>query len=298
MPSPHIEKGTAVNTPVKKSPVVFCPAPGDTVCNAEGYTAEYVAPFDFGHVVRPIIEHRDEDGAPWDIVSTVPVIWTDVFPGDACPKMAAEIEEQRAALFAINMQIQEARSIQKAQSEIMARLKEHDVLRRLDGMLAGQATHYVTCGSDSNYNIHVVAEEKPDCTFGHERELRLLSLTARRPSSRNNNGLTWELNRYCDGSGSSMAVIPCFSLDEAKEVLGKRCADKWSAWLAGRGVSYIAYVADACRKWDLPIPQKYLDEEQARQLESIRAEVDRLTKAAETANAALLKLQADSSHAK
>ena len=223
MPCPDIEKGTAVNTPVKKSPVVFCPAPGDTVCNAEGYTAEYVAPFDFGHVVKPIIEHRDDDGAPWDIVSTVPVIWTDVFPGDACPKMATEIEEQRSVLSDLRKQVQEAsQAISNAKAgraEIMERLKEHDALRRLDGMLAGQATHYVTCGSDSNYNIHVVAEEKPDFDFGYEGELRLLSLTARRSR---NNSLTWELNRYRDGSGSSVAVIPCFSLDEAKEVLGKR----------------------------------------------------------------------------
>lgn len=298
MPGPYIEKGTTVNTAIKKSPIVFCPAPGDTVCNAEGYSAEYVGPFDFGHVVRPIFENRDDDGAPWDIVSTIPVIWTDVFPGDACPKMAAEIEEQRAILVALRKQVQEARqdmsSTQSARAEIMARLKEHDVLRRLDGMLAGQATHYATCGSDSNYEIHAVSEEKPDMDFGHEGELRLLSLTARRSR---NNALTWELNRYRDGSGTSKAVVPCFSLEDAKEVLGQRCAEKWVAWLSGNSVSYISYVADACRKWDLPIPQKYLDQERAQQLAATKAEVERLKNAAEAANAALLKMQGDSDHA-
>lgn len=252
---------------------------GDMVFDEDGNAFEFVAHMDgVGTIARPWYEFHDDDGAPCDrIGETAVVIVGALYPECPSPKRRADIERldglvaaKKAELAQIETALREANAGRDA---MLKRIKENDALRRIDAFLAGEITHYVLYGEHYQMDIVAVGETIPE--YAKQGALRLLSLTASmvKPWGSKEATLRWDLNRYSDGSGHATACVPCTSFDEAKAVLAEKVASKFAEWEAGKSVTFIQYVASAAKKFGLPVPQKYRDQEASAALSQARAGV-------------------------
>lgn len=248
---------------------------GDMVFDEDGQAYEFVAHVEgVGTVVRYWYEYHDDDGAPYDRIGGPAVLQGPIFPEAPSPKRAAEIDlldEKIAAKRNELTQIEQAlREANAGRDAMLKRIKENEALRRIDAFLAGEITHYVLCGEYSAMDIIAVGDTAPE--YAERGELRLLSLTASMAKSWNSKEATvrWDLNRYSDGSGNNTTCVPCTSLDDAKQVLGDLIAQRFALWESGKEKSYISYTASAAKKFGLPIPQRYLDQE----AETLRAHAE------------------------
>jgi hypothetical protein len=111
----------------------------------------------------------------------------------------------------------------------------------------GKISHYVTIGYSGAKIVEFTDEMKTDGSCDREK-LKLLSLFGR-----SNGDLTWNLNRYSDGSGSNSEVIPCTSLDmanaEAKRYVLERI-DKTSGKPESRVIA-------SAEKFGVEVPKEY-----------------------------------------
>lgn len=206
------------------SAVEFTPKPGDTVFSQDGRQAEYVVAREEGHIVMPLYREDDEfDAQPWP---GEPQMWLEVFAKAPVPVVDQDVAEATAELQRLQTLVSEAyqqlntmreeRSALAAdQNVIRARLKENEALRNIDAFLTGSITHFVKA---ENVPTIETADETLVRSEGRSRkELRLLGLFG--DSDRGD--VRWKVCAYGDGSGGSMtAVIPCLSLEEARDRAG------------------------------------------------------------------------------
>lgn len=144
-------------------------------------------------------------------------------------ELQATLEDLRQQILARKRDLQD---FENGYDDRMARLKQHESLRRLDDFIAGQITHYVEI-SYGPPTIVSFEDAKTDDATDKRDKLKLLTLFGR-----TNGNLEWGLNRYSDGSGPDATVFPCTSYDEAVEVAGKLFAEHAEKALAPDNRTY------------------------------------------------------------
>lgn len=204
------------------STVEFTPKAGDTVFSEDGRQAEYVALREEGHIVMPMYREDDDEfaSAPWP---GEPALWHEVFAKAPIPMVDKDVEEATAELVRVNSQVAEAyeqlevmrkerAEFARDQRAIRDRLKENEGLRNIEAFLTGGITHFVR-----SENVPIIETADEALVRGNDRgrkEIRLLGLFGDSDKS----DLRWKVCTYGDGSGGSMTeVIPCLSLEEAKD---------------------------------------------------------------------------------
>lgn len=205
--------------------IEFTPKAGDTVFAEDGRQAEYVAAREEGHIVMPLYREDDDefDTQPWP---GEPQMWAEVFAKAPVPVVDQDVAEATAELQRLQTEVSEAyqklntmreerRALAADQNVIRERLKENEALRNIDAFLTGSITHFVK--SEYVPTIETADETLVRSDGRSKKELRLLGLFG--DSERGD--VRWKVCTYGDGSGSSTtAVIPCLSLEEARDRAG------------------------------------------------------------------------------
>jgi uncharacterized membrane protein len=190
---------------------------GATVYDRHGRAGRYVARVDSGYVIEQIYEDS-ETGDPYPgPVDT----WREVFTTPPTEQLHVEVRELEQQAASIRQQLdamrEERRALDAEHKARAERIKRHEQLARLDDFIAGRITHFVVIGG--SVKVQEAAKELASDESRYDKALRLLSLYGGTKGD-----LTWKLNRYSDGSGSSTEVIPCLSFDEAMAAARKRVA--------------------------------------------------------------------------
>jgi len=202
--------------------IEFTPKAGETVFSEDGRQAEYVAAREEGHIVMPLYREDDDEFEtnPW---AGEPQLWFEVFEKAPVPVVDKDVAEATAELQRLQTQVseeyqklntmrEERRALAADQNTIRERLKENEALRNIDAFLTGGITHFVK--AEYVPTIETADETLMRSTNRSGKELRLLGLFG--DSERSD--VRWKVCAYGDGSGGSMtAVIPCLSLEEARE---------------------------------------------------------------------------------
>lgn len=134
-------------------------------------------------------------------------------------------------------------------------------LRYIDDFIGGKITHYVFIPK-YGANLEILPIQKTKDRDGWSDKFKLLTLFGCSDGS-----LSWEINKYVDGSGSSQTVIPARSQEEAEDqaknhLLQSIADDTYADW---------DKVLQA-RKIGLAIPSDYV--EAARQNKAKRVQED------------------------
>lgn len=205
--------------------IEFTPKAGDTVFAEDGRQAEYVALREEGHIVMPLYREDDDefDAQPWP---GEPQMWAEVFAKAPVPVVDQDVAEATAELQRLQTEVSEAyqklntmreerRALAADQNVIRERLKENEALRNIDAFLIGSITHFVK--AEYVPTIETADETLVRSESRSKKELRLLGLFG--DSERGD--VRWKVCTYGDGSGGSQtAVIPCLSLEEARDRAG------------------------------------------------------------------------------
>jgi hypothetical protein len=184
---------------------------GQTVYDGEGHEYTYATTVPgHGHVVSARFDTFD--GAGNEVTHEGPDI-IHHGPLHAEPPIGrraqqiATLDEQLASrrkeLADLNSQLSAAKIDHGA---LLDRLKQHQVLQRIDDVLAGRVTHVVSV----EYGVVGIRAADDLSDTGWNGKARLLSLFGNAMGD-----LEYRLNSYSDGSGSSHEAWPCFSLEEA-----------------------------------------------------------------------------------
>jgi hypothetical protein len=214
---------------------------GDTVYDIDG--REFVFIVDVpGHGVLVEPFYECEDGAAYD----VPVVLGRVFAEPPVQKLDKTIAERRLELDAITKELNDTKRElefgRKQREAALAKVsRESAALRRIADFLDGKITHYVL-SQYGHVSILPLTEAFCDCEDSRrsKRSLKLLTLFG------NDDGtLSWNLNRYSDGSGSDMKCWPVCSLEEATAKVAELIEIVVATW---RGDNSKTYGLDGARK--------------------------------------------------
>lgn len=192
---------------------------GDLVYSPRGEAAHYIAKaINHGHVVQPIYEGHDSDGAPYDLAYD-PMTWEHVFEEPPVEKFHAELGELHQKIAEAQAKLSDlTRDISGAEYEHKQRVKKlatYDALRRIEDYLDGKITHYVHANDYGTCEI--IPIEKAMCHSDRYKP-RLLALYGDKER-----GVEWHLHHYSDSSGSMSAGfwMPASSLEEAQGIMQK-----------------------------------------------------------------------------
>lgn len=202
-------------------------ASGDVVYTRDGVKCSYVSTAEDQHVVRPFQRYGDEEDLGdlrfvEEVRSTPP---TDVLHAEIAEltQRAESLEEQ------IHQLEQSHRRATHESTALLARLKRHDALKHLEDFIEGRITHFVSV-SWSGVEVRDRESALALDEDRYRRRQRLLSLYGD-----SNGDLSWQLNRYGDGSSSwEDRVIPCLSLDDARAKAADFCDRHYAAVRAKR----------------------------------------------------------------
>lgn len=230
--------------------------PGQSVYDGEGHEFIYAAAFPGDgqrHIITTVLEYLHNGDGDTDIRPGPDIIFGG--PLYTKPPVArraqhlVELDEQLASrrqeLAQLNEQISAAKIDHGA---LLDRLKQHQVLQRIDDVLAGRVTHVVSV----EYGVVGVRAADDLSDTGWNGKARLLSLFGNAEGD-----LEYRLNSYSDGSGSNHEAWPCFSLEEANtkaiELIEQMLANylkQEKAHTARALDSYIGYL----KKFGAPVP--------------------------------------------
>lgn len=188
------------------------PCHGSEVYDIHGRAANYVARISDGHIVQPIYTHEDDCEEYYGPAET----WREVFSSPPAQKLHNEIGALQNRLAIEQASLDAVRKMRRDEdAEYATRANERKrfaQLQKLDDYIAGKITHFV-----------VVRQHYDDMTISafdsfikstedrYDRKLRLLSLYG---DSKGN--LSWNLDRYSDGSGGDSGYYwPATSYEEA-----------------------------------------------------------------------------------
>lgn len=199
---------------------------GDTVYAIDGQQGEYLMAYEDAHLVLPILRD-DDDGIsdqPWP---GEPTVWHEVFTKPPIPVVHEEVAAARAELDDLQRKVQEAEQqlrvmqqerlqLQRDQSAVVARLKQHRLLARIDDWLAGNITHLVVW---EHYGRRVEVKAWAEFMKGDSRRdhlpLLVLNGTMEWVDDYARMGIDWIITKK--DSYSTQRVLPCNSEAEARE---------------------------------------------------------------------------------
>ncbi len=192
---------------------------GSEVFSEDGQAAEYVARIPEGHIVRPMVEayYGDEEYTH----TGDPVTWRAVFKQPPVAKYNEELKALHVEIAAARKALAESRETERMEErQRAAKFKKTGILKGIEDFIDGKITHYVE--HESPYGPPKVIAVAEAVSRGQDNNYRkLLRLLTLGGSLREGN-LTWILNEYSDGSGSSgKCVTPCKSLEEAEAAAKK-----------------------------------------------------------------------------
>ena len=188
-----------------------------------------------------------------EIEGELQIIRTKLFDKPPRGKRIAEIAELNAKISAAHAELatltKDIREAEAAGKERLAKLAQHEQLKRLEDFMDGKITHYVIADYGPP-NIVALAEANVEQFDKHLRLLCLFGTPGRT--------LEWKLNRYSDGSGCYYYVFPCCGIEEAKEKLGRIFSDHF----AGKSVDSDKVSPrrdwiDAAEKAGITVPDEY-----------------------------------------
>ena len=154
-----------------------------------------------------------------------------------------------------------------------AEYKQFEQLKNLDKFLKAPPEYYVLI---SSYKYEILKFGDAKCEY-HKTKTKLLSLFGK-----SNGDLEWQLNQYHDGSGNWTTIIPCCSYEEAIEVLRKQLHGRLD--LANPS----SVITTAAKKYDIALPEKYLQAAHEKRLAALQADIDKHKGALRKAEDALL----------
>jgi len=142
----------------------------------------------------------------------------------------------------------------------MDKLKRLPQLELLEDFVDGKITHlFYLC----NYSPRIT-EFRKDVDEYSRGELKLLTLHGNTKGD-----LQWKINRYSDGSGSYTEIIPCRSLDQARE--------KAQVWINGlEKERYTSTLGKFASEHGLTIPTEFTEHEQIKRRMELKRRLDEL----------------------
>ncbi|MBC8642099.1 hypothetical protein IAG25_35425 [Caballeronia sp. EK] len=261
------------------------PAQGDEVYDIHGRAGIFVAQASTGYIVEPIHEHEDYD----EPIYGSPETWKEVFSSPPTQKLHAEVAEVEAKLKTVLDELHAVRAERHAEDAAYqaraALRKQFKQLEKLDDFIAGKITHFLVSEGDyyppriEEFESFIKTKDR------YDKQLRLLSLYGDSKGD-----LTWNLDRYSDGSGDSWRhgnAWPATSYEDAVSLLSgfleKRYAmlRKEDPKMRGRASMY----ADAARKYGLTVPDDIAEWAEQSSAEAKAKTIEAARKAMEEAKA-------------
>lgn len=109
----------------------------------------------------------------------------------------------------------EVRAAKKEYSDLLTTLERVPVLKNIERILNKDIVYFAyLTGWRDKYSIKKINDTYTDEGDSYDRGMKLLSLFGDSKGD-----LSFRLYRYRDGSGNYEEVIPCYSIDEAKELI-------------------------------------------------------------------------------
>ena len=262
----------------------FTPSAGEFVFAANGRKCLYVAPSASGHCVKFGV-YTDEEEEHFYELSEV----DQVFAHAPTSIYDEAVQNKLTLLKELTDQCQELRKTirdeEKAFEKRRTTFNRYSALSHLEDFLDGKLTHAV---KRSHGSITVETfDEAFKSKDSYERDIKLLSLFGRSKGD-----LSWRVNQYYDGSGSSWTeIIPCVSLEEAQEkaiaLFNQDCEDVRSGkendyWLSNLASSApkigTTLPPDLCERWKAKILESSKNSVEAveRQLADAKAKRDKV----------------------
>jgi hypothetical protein len=166
----------------------------------------------------------------------------------------------------------------------LAKLAKYKGLEHLEDFIDGRFTHMVL-HSYGDYEIKT-KDAALDQGDRYDKRLRLLSLYGD-----TNGDLAWGLNRYRDGSGNSEHVIPCLSVEEAREKVRELCEADIDGWRSGAKNAYaLSRAVSSLKKAGLPVDDDVIAADIHSQSQALAKEVEEKEKALNVVKARLAAL--------
>lgn len=276
------------------------------VYNLHGGEAQYVSSLPNGHhIVRPGYTQYDPDPDVGEYTSYDGVAeWHEVFLKPPVEKLHEEVARLSGQIADLRKTVQvimgERVVLDRQMAERKARITQHEQLDQLDDYLAGKITHFVVLdhgyGFDRLRGISIRTFKdavKEDDRYGWDRDrTKLLTLFG---DSKGN--LTWRINEYAQSSGShNESVIPCTSLEQARDTARKLYEEELALWRAEQAVPsapkpakrpwHASTLVEHAKTLDLPVPQDAVES-------AARDKRKAMEDAVESARKALLKAEAN-----
>lgn len=263
-------------------------AAGETVYDEYGQEYEYLCAHGGAHILRTI---RETDEGP---VLGDPVELYRVFrkpPGDRFAQGAAQSRAELESALAELAEVQDQlRTIKAERDATLKRFGAHPVLQPVVDFLDGTITHVATVGN-YGYGLKIQTVEEALAPAEHNArqngEVRLLALYGGYAKGRgwNQDSLSWQLNRYRDGSGDNTTCI----LGTSEENVRERLQAFLDTAFPQRGVyneGTLAGWADDAMKLGLRVPEALVAVVEKRRediLKNRRSQAERAIKDAENA---------------
>lgn len=185
-----------------------------TVYLDDGTEAEIVTTTERGtHLVRPVIRYSDEYSEYEEVAEQIIEVQR-IHDKPPVKKYSDEIERAKADLVALKDEKQEVARVlaetKNDHAELLKRAETDEAVKYVFDFIDGKITHFIS-KDYRRYRILTLEEALIDDSDYH-KDIRLLTLSGKQGHQ---GIITWEMNRYRDGSGSNSRVWPFRSYDEA-----------------------------------------------------------------------------------
>lgn len=269
----------------------YTPKPGDEVYSPDGELGIYVSPATGGgHIVEPMVEDGDGVNEPVSYYAEGVAIWQAAHRQPPRPMLDQAIAQQQEKLAALRREIseieQQKRTAAASHREILERLKQHEQLRYVDDFLNKAITHYVL-------EIEGVVQVLDSKAFSEHRGFgyseRLLTLWAH--VDRQGTSLRWTVK--VDSGYSDQREIHAFpgidpAMEKARELVTLKMKKAVNEVAAPYGHSASLAIKSAKSLGMEPLPE-LLQALRDREIREAQALLDKATKDADAARAALAK---------
>lgn len=227
-----------------------------------------------------LVHRLYEDGETGELISDDKIRWVEqVFDAAPTVKFSEEVLRLSGKVADLQRQISEQQaSVSEGlarYTETMAKLKRHEQLRLLEDFLDGKITHYVIC----SWVPKIVPFESALCEFSPRGGTKLLALFGDSKGD-----LQWRINQYRDGSGTYRDAYPCTSEQQAKEVLAKWLANRFTA-----GEWNERYLV-AAGTHDLEVPREWVESVRQQKIKEAQCSIEERRKELAASQESLAKL--------
>lgn len=243
----------------------------EVVYTESGMQACLVGKLDDGrYLVRLILDSTDEE---YPFYGELRIVETVFYGEPPVPKYHERITQLKEEIFQlterkVNLE-KEIAHLEKCKKEMGIKYSSIKALERLDDFIDGKITHYV---QDPDFRSPQIVDIKNTESKYSKKKLRLLTLFGE-----SDGDLSWGLNRYSDGSGGYVTVIPCCSFEEAKDVFTELLSDLYE------DKSMTDHLLTLCKEYDIEIKPAWEAQVRNRKVNQLSEKVEKLASELEIA---------------